>query len=77
MFFFLYLFIIFFFGFEGRGAVNWVSENSSNSIEVRRGDIYRLEEGSVFYVHSHPDPSKEKLRIYAIFNNILDENPSV
>ena len=59
--------------------MNWIAEDDTrtNRIEVKRGDIYRLEEGTIFYVQSHPDPTREKLRIHAIFDTILEENPSV
>ncbi|XP_078430726.1 vicilin-like seed storage protein At4g36700 [Wolffia australiana] len=52
---------------SGRGTIDWVGDGETKSVEVKRGDIYRIPAGSVFYVHSHPDPQRQKLRIHAIF----------
>nr|POE91574.1 vicilin-like seed storage protein [Quercus suber] len=42
-------------------------------VDLRRGDIYRLKSGSIFYVHSSLQPERLKLRIYAIFTNTDDD----
>ncbi|XP_010905079.1 vicilin-like seed storage protein At4g36700 [Elaeis guineensis] len=60
----------------GRGTVSYTTEDGTTQVDVKRGDIYRLEEGTVFYVRSHPDPMREKLRIHAIFDTNNMENPS-
>ncbi|XP_010414399.1 PREDICTED: vicilin-like seed storage protein At2g18540 [Camelina sativa] len=54
----------------GSGTLNWVEEESERRLELRRGDVYRLRSGSVFYVHSdlERDDVQEKLRVYAIFD---------
>ncbi|KAG6529063.1 hypothetical protein ZIOFF_011257 [Zingiber officinale] len=51
----------------GRGTVTFIGEGSEEEIDVVRGDVYRLEQGTTFYVKSHPDPARERLRIHAIF----------
>jgi hypothetical protein len=45
-------------------------------VNVRRGDIYRLQAGSIFYIQSSLAPERQKLRIYAIFAN-TEESPYV
>ncbi|XP_074579074.1 LOW QUALITY PROTEIN: vicilin-like seed storage protein At2g18540 [Curcuma longa] len=53
----------------GRGRVTFISEGGDEEeMDVVRGDVYRLEEGTTFYVKSHPDPARERLRIHAIFD---------
>jgi len=47
----------------GTGILNWIDEESERKLELRRGDVFRLRSGTVFYVDSN-----EKLRVYAIFN---------
>ncbi|CAA7393638.1 unnamed protein product [Spirodela intermedia] len=58
---------------SGRGTVSWVSDGETIDLEVKRGDIYRIGSGSVFYVRSHPDPLRQKLRIHAIFTTSTSE----
>ncbi|XP_038979095.1 vicilin-like seed storage protein At2g18540 isoform X2 [Phoenix dactylifera] len=60
----------------GHGTVSYTTEDGTTRVDVERGDIYRLEEGTVFYVRSHPSPMREKLRINAIFDTNNMENPS-
>ncbi|KAJ0973654.1 hypothetical protein J5N97_015619 [Dioscorea zingiberensis] len=53
----------------GKGTVTWVGDDGTDdSLDVEKGDIYKLEQGTVFYIHSHPDPTRERLRIHAIFD---------
>ncbi|XP_020104992.1 vicilin-like seed storage protein At2g18540 [Ananas comosus] len=61
----------------GRGRVSYLQEDykhGTQSIDVKHGDVYRLEQGSVFYVESNPSPTREKLRIHAVFNAMNIEN---
>ncbi|EHA8590660.1 putative Vicilin-like seed storage protein [Cocos nucifera] len=60
----------------GTGTVSYTAEDGTTRVDVKHGDIYRLEEGTIFYVRSHPDPMREKLRINAIFDTNNMENPS-
>ncbi|KAH1082151.1 hypothetical protein J1N35_021912 [Gossypium stocksii] len=48
-------------------------------VNLRKGDVYRLPEGSAFYVQSSLEAEREKLRIYAIFTNAEDDiyEPSI
>nr|KJB43558.1 hypothetical protein B456_007G205600 [Gossypium raimondii] len=48
-------------------------------VNLRKGDVYRLPEGSAFYVQSSLEAEREKLRIYAIFTNSEDDiyEPSI
>ncbi|EOA19107.1 hypothetical protein CARUB_v10007775mg [Capsella rubella] len=59
-----------FFVDSGSGILNWVEEEAT-STEIRRGDVYRLRPGSVFYLQSKPVDVflGIKLRLYAIFSN--------
>lgn len=61
----------------GSGRLSWVvDQDEMRRVNVRRGDIYRLGAGSIFYVQSSLAPERQKLRIYAIFANIK-ESPYV
>ncbi|VFQ85662.1 unnamed protein product [Cuscuta campestris] len=50
----------------GSGNISWTEESETKQVEVEKGDIYRLEPGTVFYIESS---YSEKLRIYAFFAN--------
>lgn len=54
----------------GSGILNWVDDEKEKTLELRRGDVFRLPSGTVFYVHSDlgRDKVSEKLRVYAIFD---------
>ncbi|XP_058069095.1 vicilin-like seed storage protein At2g18540 isoform X2 [Magnolia sinica] len=58
----------------GRGMLEWVDDKDMNRLDLQPGDVYRLESGSVFYVHSHANPTREKLRIDAFFTNRNNES---
>lgn len=55
--------------FLGSGKLNWIvqEENKPRMTALRRGDVYRLKPGTVFYLRSNLEAEREKLRIYAIF----------
>ncbi|RAL52510.1 hypothetical protein DM860_017204 [Cuscuta australis] len=53
----------------GSGNISWTEESETKQVEVEKGDIYRLEPGTVFYIESSPSSDSEKLRIYAFFAN--------
>ncbi|XP_009138441.2 vicilin-like seed storage protein At4g36700 [Brassica rapa] len=59
-----------FFVESGSGILNWVEAEATSS-EIRRGDVYRLRPGTVFYLQSKPIDIflGTKLRVYAIFSN--------
>ncbi|XP_034682965.1 vicilin-like seed storage protein At2g18540 [Vitis riparia] len=58
----------------GSGKLNWANEEKEKTTltELRRGDVYRLKPGTVFYLQSNLESEREKLRIYAIFVNLED-----
>ncbi|KAF4380630.1 hypothetical protein F8388_016984, partial [Cannabis sativa] len=58
----------------GSGSLSWVNEEENRSVNLKRGDIFRLDPGSVFYVQSDLETKRESLRIYAIFPNSDDED---
>lgn len=61
----------------GSGRLSWVvDQDEMRRVNVRRGDIYRLQAGSIFYIQSSLAPERQKLRIYAIFGN-TEESPYV
>ncbi|KAF9620272.1 hypothetical protein IFM89_011007 [Coptis chinensis] len=68
-----------FFVQTGSGRLSWADEEANkNHIDVKRGDIYRLQSGSVFFVKSSLESAREKLRVCAIFTDELNtENPHV
>lgn len=51
--------------------------DETEEIDVAGGDVYRLQEGTTFYVQSHPDATRKKLRIHAIFDTTDVTNPWV
>ncbi|KAF8101573.1 hypothetical protein N665_0204s0067 [Sinapis alba] len=59
-----------FFVDSGSGILNWVEAEATSS-EIRRGDVYRLRPGTVFYLQSKPVDVflGTKLKVYAIFSN--------
>jgi hypothetical protein len=65
----------------GRGKVTYVEEDSGerSSLEVERGDVYNLEQGSTMFIQSYPNATRQRLRIYAIFSSegINADDPSV
>ncbi|RVW71986.1 Vicilin-like seed storage protein [Vitis vinifera] len=58
----------------GSGKLNWANEEKEKTTltALRRGDVYRLKPGTVFYLQSNLESEREKLRIYAIFVNLED-----
>jgi len=60
--------------------VTSIEEESSeqSSLEVERGDVYNFEQGSILYIQSYPNASRQRLRIYAIFTSegINADDPS-
>ncbi|KAK6924323.1 Cupin 1 [Dillenia turbinata] len=51
----------------GSGRLSWVDEDEMRRVRLRRGDVYRLRPGTIFFVESSLQPQREKLRIHAIF----------
>ncbi|XP_010531167.1 PREDICTED: vicilin-like seed storage protein At2g18540 [Tarenaya hassleriana] len=66
-----------FFVHTGSGNLTWVDEDKETMTEIRRGDVYRLRPGTIFYIQSNLETEvREKLRVYAFFSgneaNIYD-----
>ncbi|KAK4490592.1 hypothetical protein RD792_001277 [Penstemon davidsonii] len=53
----------------GSGRLSWTEENDLKHADVSRGDVYRLQEGSVFFIQSNLETERQKLRIHALFSN--------
>ncbi|KAF5193764.1 Vicilin-like seed storage protein [Thalictrum thalictroides] len=53
----------------GSGSFSWVDDSERNQIDVKKGVIYRIRTGSVFFIKSSLEFEREKLRICAIFTN--------
>ncbi|CAH9141969.1 unnamed protein product [Cuscuta epithymum] len=53
----------------GSGQINWTDGDETKQLELRKGDIYRLRPGTVFYIQSSLEMERQKLRIYAFFAN--------
>ncbi|KAJ0096806.1 hypothetical protein Patl1_28889 [Pistacia atlantica] len=58
----------------GSGRLSWADEKDTRRLNIKRGDVYRLQPGSVFFIESDLEPEREKLRIYAIFSNNDEES---
>ena len=63
--------------FAGRGTISWISPGEATDLDLKKGDIYRIGSGSVFYVRSHPDPLRQKLRIHAIFTPPTSDSSAI
>uniref|UniRef100_A0A0A0KGF2 PreproMP73 n=1 Tax=Cucumis sativus TaxID=3659 RepID=A0A0A0KGF2_CUCSA len=63
----------------GSGRLNWFDDNDLKEVDLRRGDLYRLHPGSIFYLQSSLETEREKLRIYALFSSTDEDsfNPSI
>lgn len=61
--------------------MTYIQEGGSeaSALEVERGDVYNLEQGTILYIQSYPNATRERLRIYAIFSSsaISSDDPSV
>ncbi|XP_050205939.1 vicilin-like seed storage protein At2g18540 [Mercurialis annua] len=54
----------------GSGKLSWSEDGKEMKREnIKRGDVYRLSAGSVFFVQSDLVSERQKLRIYAIYSN--------
>lgn len=55
----------------GNGTLVWADSDDIVKVDLQRGDVYRLETGSVFYLQSksNSEAEEEKLRIHAVFTN--------
>ncbi|KAL5754711.1 hypothetical protein ACOSP7_022931 [Xanthoceras sorbifolium] len=65
---------------SGSGKLSWTDEGDIKRVQLKRGDIYRLQPGTVFFVESNLELiEREKLRIYAMFSNTDEEafEPSI
>nr|BAB78478.1 preproMP73 [Cucurbita maxima] len=58
----------------GSGRLNWFDDDDLREVDLRRGDIFRLQPGAIFYIHSSLETEREKLRMYALFSS-TDEDP--
>lgn len=73
----IYLCFKLFISAAGRGLFGSADDEDVHRMEIQTGDIYTLESGSIFYVQSIEDPTREKLRIYALFTKRISENSQV
>ncbi|KAE8655105.1 zinc finger protein JACKDAW-like isoform X1 [Hibiscus syriacus] len=62
-----------FFVHTGSGTLSWTDDDDIRNVDIRKGDVYRLHQGAVFYVQSNLEAERHKLRIYAIFTNTEDD----
>ncbi|XP_019182650.1 PREDICTED: vicilin-like seed storage protein At2g18540 [Ipomoea nil] len=53
----------------GSGRISWTDDDETKKVELRRGDIYRLKPGTLFYIESSLEMERQKLRIHALFAN--------
>ncbi|KAK2657261.1 hypothetical protein Ddye_010313 [Dipteronia dyeriana] len=65
---------------SGSGRLSWTDEGDLKRMRLKRGDVFRLQPGTVFFVESNLELiEREKLRIYAMFSNTEEEafEPSI
>lgn len=55
----------------GSGKLFWTEESELKTADLRRGDVYRLKAGAVFFIESNleTEAERQKLRINSIFPN--------
>ncbi|KAL1569448.1 vicilin-like seed storage protein [Salvia divinorum] len=55
----------------GSGKLFWTEESELKRADLRRGDVYRLKAGAVFFIESNleTETQRRKLRIHSIFPN--------
>ncbi|XP_019421441.1 PREDICTED: vicilin-like seed storage protein At2g18540 isoform X2 [Lupinus angustifolius] len=64
----------------GSGRVTWtVEDGGTRRTDLCEGDLFKLNEGCVFYIESNLEAERKKLRIYAMFANTDDTtyDPSI
>nr|ABU45177.1 unknown [Solanum melongena] len=57
----------------GSGKLSWMDEHEQKSADLRIGDVFRLPFGSIFFLESSLEPTRQKLRLYSIFANSEDD----
>ncbi|KAM0970488.1 hypothetical protein ACFX13_018803 [Malus domestica] len=57
----------------GSGRLSW-TDDEIRRVDIKRGDLYRLDPGTVFYVQSNLETERPKLRINAIFASNSDDD---
>ncbi|PSS36456.1 Vicilin-like seed storage protein [Actinidia chinensis var. chinensis] len=57
----------------GSGRLIWVDEDEKRTVNLRQGDVYRLQPGTAFSVQSNLEAERQKLRIYALFTNSIED----
>lgn len=50
-----------------------MDEHEQKSADLRIGDVFRLPFGSIFFLESSLEPTRQKLRLYSIFANSEDD----
>ncbi|KAM1091010.1 hypothetical protein PS2_018182 [Malus domestica] len=58
----------------GSGRLSWTDDDEIRRVDIKRGDLYRLDPGTVFYVQSNLETERPKLRINAIFASNSDDD---
>ncbi|KAM1810452.1 hypothetical protein ACFX12_027205 [Malus domestica] len=58
----------------GSGRLSWTDDDKIRRVDIKRGDVYRLTPGSVFFVQSNLETERQKLRINAIFTSNSDDD---
>ncbi|KAI5319540.1 hypothetical protein L3X38_039248 [Prunus dulcis] len=58
----------------GSGRLSWGDEDDIKRVAIKRGDLFRLRPGSIFFVQSDLQAERQKLRIYAIFATNTDDD---
>lgn len=57
----------------GSGRLSWVYEDEMRRVNLQQGDVYRLPTGSVFFLQSNLEQERQKLRIYSLFTNSIQD----
>lgn len=62
----------------GNGTLSWADENGVKQIDLERGDVYKLDSGSVFYMQSkRSDSVGAKLKVHAFFTSMSEDSTHV
>ncbi|XP_052196559.1 vicilin-like seed storage protein At2g18540 isoform X2 [Diospyros lotus] len=57
----------------GSGTLSWVDDEEMKRLKLKKGDVYGLQSGTVFFLQSSLEPKQQKLRLHAIFTNSIED----
>lgn len=60
--------------YTGNGSVSWTGKKKLKRVDLRKGDVFMLKAGTVFFIESSLElEERNKLRIFACFADTTEE----